>query len=320
VVSAAPGELPAKLLMQFQSRDGTLNFQLVSFSIADPDNAADAPIFSWRETEVLEPLPEKPPIVETPDQVITSGIKYTAAELQVMVNEAAIAARDLELQYKKAMLEYQQAEKELSNGSIYSQISGKVSGVIAPEEAKNYGQPVLAVTAGGGYFIEGVISEFQLNKLQIGQEIVVYSWQTGTECTGTIREISEFPASGGYYYGGGNNNNISLYPFTVFVDESAGLMQGEYVSLRLSNAVSESGFYLENMFLRKENGRSYVYLRGEDGRLEKRYVTTGKSVWGSYTQVYDGVTMEDFVAFPYGDAVVDGAPTQESNASEFYGW
>ena len=71
-------------------------------------------------------------------------------------------------------------------------------------------------------------------------------------------------------------------------------------------------------FLRTEGGRSYVYLRGEDGLLEKRYVTTGKSLWGSYTEILDGITEEDFLAFPYGKHVTEGAQTVEAEIRALY--
>ena len=82
----------------------------------------------------------------------------------------------------------------------------------------------------------------------------------------------------------------------------------------------ESGIYLENPFLRTEQGKSYVYLRGEDGLLEKRYVTTGRSLWGNYTEILDGLTAEDFVAFPYGKHVKAGAQTLESDISALYSY
>ena len=102
------------------------------------------------------------------------------------------------------------------------------------------------------------------------------------------------------------------------MDESADLQPGSYVSIMFSPGSSEQGVYLENPFLRTEGGRSYVYLRGEDGRLEKRYVTTGKSLWGSYTEILDGITAEDFIAFPYGKNVKEGAQTVEADIQALY--
>ena len=82
---------------------------------------------------------------------------------------------------------------------------------------------------------------------------------------------------------------------------------------------SQNGIYLENPFLRTEGGRTYGYVRGEDGKLEQRFVTTGKSLWGSYTEVLSGLSEEDYIAFPYGKNVKAGAPTQEGDMSNLYG-
>ena len=51
----------------------------------------------------------------------------------------------------------------------------------------------------------------------------------------------------------------------------------------------------------------------------RRY-PTGKSLWGSYTEIRSGLTEDDFVAFPYGKNVKPGAATQESDLSALYGY
>ena len=84
-------------------------------------------------------------------------------------------------------------------------------------------------------------------------------------------------------------------------------------------ADAQHGVYLENPFIRTEGGRSYVYVRGEDGLLEQRFVTTGKSLWGSYMEILEGLSEEDLVAFPYGKNVKPGAETVESDLSVLYG-
>ena len=72
------------------------------------------------------------------------------------------------------------------------------------------------------------------------------------------------------------------------------------------------------MFIRTENGKSYVMVRDDSGKLEKRWVQTGRNLWGSYTQIRGGLTVDDFVAFPYGRNVTEGANTTESTRDKFY--
>ena len=85
-----------------------------------------------------------------------------------------------------------------------------------------------------------------------------------------------------------------------------------------TRAHDEGRVYLENAFIRQEQGRHYVYLRGADGKLEKRYVSVGKSLWGSYKQILSGITEEDMLAFPYGKNLKEGADTLESDLSALY--
>ena len=166
--------------------------------------------------------------------------------------------------------------------------------------------------------MEGTVSELEKEKLQIGQEVTVNDWNTGMQYTGTVQSVGDFPAADGNWNGMGNPN-ASYYPFSVFIDGSADLQSGSYVSVMYSTAANEQGIYLENPFLRTEQGKTYVYVRGADGKLEKRFVTTGKSLWGSYTEVLDGLTAEDYIAFPYGKTVAEGAATVESDLSALYG-
>ena len=72
------------------------------------------------------------------------------------------------------------------------------------------------------------------------------------------------------------------------------------------------------MFIRTENGKSYVLVRGDHDRLEKRWVQTGRNLWGSYTQIRGGLTVDDFVAFPYGRDVTEGAGTTEATRDQLY--
>ena len=99
------------------------------------------------------------------------------------------------------------------------------------------------------------------------------------------------------------------------------MQEGEYAEVSYS-AVDETdnSFYLENMFIRKENGQPYVYVESADGLLEKRMIQTGKGLWGSFTQIKDGLSTEDYIAFPYGKDVKPGAKTNEAAIDELYAY
>ena len=245
---------------------------------------------------------------------------YTKEELLRMQNDKLREIQEADTSIKMAELDLRKKQTEASDGSVYSQLDGVVKTVRSPGDAAANNEAVVEVSAGGGYYVTGTVSELQLDTVKVGQTVTISSRMNGSTCTGEIVEISTYPADNASSWGGGNPN-VSYYPFKVFVSEDQQLQEGESVSISYQ-AVSDSdgnSLYLENMYVRTENGKSYVMVRGENGRLEQRWVQTGKVVWDSYTQIRGGLTQEDYVAFPYGRDVVSGAKTEESTVAVQYG-
>ena len=253
--------------------------------------------------------------VELPE--IDFGSGYTAAQIYQMRLQQEKTIKDTEFKIKVAEAEYKIMEREISDGNVYAELDGKVVSCLTEEEAKSQNQPVLKVSGGGGFTITGAVSELLKDQLTIGQEVTISDWNSGMSYVGSITSVGDFPTSNNFYSGMGNTN-VSYYPFTVFVDESADLREGDYVDMQFSTAGAQNGIYLQNPFLRTEKGRSYVLVMGEDGRLEQRFVTTGKSLWGSYTEILDGLTVDDRVAFPYGKNVKPGAKAVDGDISDLY--
>ena len=249
---------------------------------------------------------------------IDFGSGFTAAQIAQMRNEQEKKIRDLEFSIKMAEANYKIALTETGDGKVYSEIDGTVVSLLTEEEAKLTYQPILKVSGGGGFYVQGSVSELEKDNMQIGQEVTVNDWNTGMTYTGMVQSVGDFPASNNHWSGMGNPN-ASYYPFMVFIEETADLQEGSYVSVMYSTATNEHGIYLQNPFLRTEQGKSYVYVMGQDGKLEQRFVTTGKALWGSYMEILSGLSEEDLVAFPYGKNVKPGAAAQEGDMSDLYG-
>jgi len=247
------------------------------------------------------------------------GSGYTAAQLAQMRAEQEKTIKETKFKIKMAEADYKIMQTEMSDGNVYAEFDGKVVSVLSEDEAKTQNQPVIKVSGGGGFYIQGSVSELEKDKMQIGQEVTVNDWNTGMTYTGKIVSMGDFPTNSDGWNGSGNPN-VSYYPFTVFVDETADLQAGMYVNIQYSSAESENGIYLENPFIRTENGQSYVCVQGAGGKLEKRFVTTGKALWGSYTEIRSGLTVDDLIAFPYGKNLKEGAPTVESDVSDLYSY
>lgn len=247
----------------------------------------------------------------------------TQLDLNKAILEKAQAVKEQEVNLKVAKLKLDKKLAELGDGNVYAEFDGTVKTVRDPGEAYNNSEAVVELSGGGGYYVTGTLSEMDLGSVQVGDSVSISSWMTGAACEGTIVSIDDYPTSNGNNWGDGNRN-VSYYPFKVFVTEDANLQPNDYVDIQYQKDTSaeESGssLYLQSMFIRTDNGKSYVMARGEDGRLEQRWVQTGRDLWGSYTQIRGGLTVDDYVAFPYGRDVVEGAHTQEATTDQLYNY
>ena len=263
-------------------------------------------------------LPEEQKVeVALPE--IFPGAMYTEEQLLDMEKQLYATIKEQKEKLKLAESEYNIVQRELGDGNVYAQIDGKVVSLLTEEEARERKQPFVKVSGGGGFYIEGSVSELEKAALKIGQEVTVNDWNTGNMYTGEVVSIGDFPTENDNWNGMGNPT-ASYYPFKAFVSEEADLEAGSHVSMSYSAAAAENGIYLEKPFVRTEKGSSYVYVRDADGKLEKRTVRVGKVLWGSYYEILSGLSEEDYLAFPYGKNVKQGADTVESDLSVLYGY
>lgn len=241
-------------------------------------------------------------------------------DLAKAIVDKAQEVKEKEVNQKLAKLSLDKKIKELGDGNVYAEFDGTVKAVRNADEAYNNSEAVIELSGGGGYYVTGTLSEMELGSVKVGDTVSISSWMTGAACEGTIVSIDDYPTTSGNSWGDGNSN-VSYYPFKVFVEEDAGLQANDYVDIQYQKAGTQeqgNSLYLQSWFIRTDNGKSYVMARNEDGRLEQRWVQTGRDLWGSYTQIRGGLTTDDYVAFPYGRDVVEGARTVEAAADELY--
>ena len=265
-----------------------------------------------------DPFMDAAPDPEDMGPQIEFNSGYTAAQIAQLRKDQEKKIKELEFSVKMVETEYKIMQLEMRDGNIYAEIDGEVVSLLTEEEAKSTQQPIVKVSGGGGFYVEGYVNELEKEKMTIGQEVTINDWNTGMTYVATVSSIGDFPTRDNQFTGMGNPN-ASYYPFKVFVDETADLQAGRYVSVMFSAAQGDHGVYLENPFLRTENGRTYVLVLGADGTLEQQFVTTGKSLWGRYTEILSGVTPEDFIAFPYGKNIKPGVKAVEGDLSNLYG-
>ena len=277
------------------------------------------PGIEWQDPEVTtDEIRELQKELEELQKLLEES--YPKEELIKMIRDKYKEIAQMDTSIKLAKVNLEKVKKEVGSDTVYSELEGTVKAVRDPNSGDfTDSEAVVEVSGGGGYYIDGALSELELGTVSVGGTVQVNSWMTGASCEGEIVEISDYPTDNANSWSDGNSN-VSYYPFKVFVSEEVNLQEGDWVEMSYQNTAGDDGntMYLESMFIRSENGKSYVMARGENGKLEKRWVQTGRNLWGSYTQIRGGLTVDDFVAFPYGRDVAEGAGTTEATPDKLY--
>lgn len=248
-----------------------------------------------------------------------NGPAYTQEEIKQLVAEKELEIAKLNTERKQAELDMTKLQKQIDASVVTSSVNGIVKTAVDPSEENSgleSGSPFIVVQSEEGLYLTGTISELQLETVKIGQTITANSYMSGGTFNAEITEISNYPTDNNMSYS--ENSNVSYYPFKAYIENADGLTNGEYVDLMMdtdSAGAEDNALYILKAYIRQDDdGTSYVYVRDENERLKKQTVVTGKSIYNSYIEIKSGLTMDDYIAFPYGKNLKDGVKTKEGSS------
>lgn len=250
-----------------------------------------------------------------------SGTTLTRDEaIKIQRNRIASLKIDIE----ESDLKIKKLERKMENREIYSKLDGTIAYIGDPVTGSTSQDAFLKVKSKEGYYVQGQVGELLLDKVKEGTILKCSSYDSG-EFNAEVIDVSDYPvdSDGNMFYMGDGNPNVSYYNFTATIpDKSVQVGEDSWLNIMLSEEVSDTSLLIiSKAFVRTENGTSYVYKKDKDGKLKKQIVTVGASVDGGYNiMIKDGLTVEDYVAFPYGDDVKDGAKTKDATLEEMYGF
>lgn len=251
----------------------------------------------------------------TPGDSIIGG--YSKEELNKAIGEKEREIATASLDIREADLKIKKVEQKLQDETIRSTINGVVKKVGDPLKGEINGEPFIVVESSGGVYIKGYLSEDMLGKVKPGQVVSGMAYESMMPFQAEVKEVSPYPADDYAMY---NNREVTYYPFTAFIQDSTGLKDREMVTMDLPQEDGAiSGIFLSKEYVRSKDGEDYVLKEGKNGKLVKQPVRTGRTFYGSLIEIKEGVTKEDYVAFPYGKKVKEGAKAKKSTLAELYG-
>ncbi|GAB6098396.1 hypothetical protein JCM16358_02750 [Halanaerocella petrolearia] len=232
------------------------------------------------------------------NQYISAESNYQAAkeELKMAKNgptKEQIAAQKAQVKQTKTSLNT--AKLNLAKTEITAPIAGVIAEVNIEEgETVSAQQPVVSIIDLNPVEIKTYISEQNINKLDIGQEVSINFSALDKELTGKIKTIS--PAL---------DTSKKKFPVEIRVDNSSQLIKsGMYATVKLKTDVSSGKIVLSKKSIIQEDGTEYVYI-AQNGRAVKKEVTTGLATKEKVV-ILAGVSLGDQVITEGSEQVTDG--------------
>ena len=276
-----------------------------------------------KQTTPLEDIPTtEAPIIATdsdapkPDEIPDVDVPPTREELKNQIAQKEQEIKSMQTQYEIAQVKLQMEELQNSTGEVLANFDGVVKSVTTADEAASSGNPVLVVSAADGYLVESQIGELAMSTVRVGDTVSMYCYDTGMNYDGTITEISTFPADGYTNY---NSKVETYYPIKIALNDATDISQNMYMEITLNSGSEDTsgGFYLSKAFMKQE-GSNYYVMKDVDGRLKKTYIKVGNKTSGDAVLVLGGLTMQDYIAFPYLDEAVEGVKTVQKTTDDLY--
>ena len=242
-------------------------------------------------------------------------LQYT---IQIQSMQVDLKEAELNLQAKEK--EVAQSESVLENADVKSPVTGRVT-TISEQGTDSYGNPLpyITIQQAGSYRIKGTLSELQRGGIMEGSRMKICSrTDPSIFWMGTVTLVDyESPSQedpNAMYYGNSADSMTasSKYPFYVELDSIDGLLLGQHVYLEvdLGEENAPAGPSISGAFLcYGEDGSIYVWIE-RNGKLAKQTVVTGDMNFMRNTvEILEGLTEEDYIAFPDPEICVEGAPT-----------
>lgn len=235
-----------------------------------------------------------------PEPTVPESKSYSAEEIAQNIAEIKNSIARDQITVKQKEIDYQKAEKAANDGTVTTSCKGTITTLNDLNTIAN-GDVFMTVTSETGFVLETAISEYDLETVTKGSALSVYSYSTGETAEATITYISE-TVTNSY---SSSIPNTSYYTVRATLPSDVNMSVDDWVEITLPAKASDT-FYIPVMYVRKEGGKSYVY-KAVDGKLQKQFISTGKTLYGYEVEVKDGLSEDDYIAFPYGKNVKDGA-------------
>lgn len=219
---------------------------------------------------------------------------------------------ELEYQNRVSNLDYQETEIQINDIEEKHKelvVTSPIAGIIKEinEDVttnSNVQEPYIYIVSADPYVISGTITEYDFNFLEVGQSVQVKPKSLPDKTLqGKIHSISNLPIKNSEEIST-NTENVTLYPFTVVLNDDLKELQiGYHVSLEMDIQAETPTLVIPEESVKIEDGKSFVFTV-DKGVAHKKEVVTGAS-HGNLKEIVSGLKEGETVVTNNIDQLVD---------------
>lgn len=225
--------------------------------------------------------------------------------------------------------EIDKLKHSLDNADVLSETEGVIKEINITPKTDSTGQPApfISILSTGEYRVKGTVTELNIQSLSTGMPVTVHSridpdqtWAGTLESIDYENKVQDNNPMM-YSMDGSSANQSSKYNFYVTLSHLDGLILGQHVYIETGETQSaqKSGLFLPAFYLVRDDSGSYVWVKNEAGKLEKRKVLLGDyDTENDQYEITEGLSLLDCIAMPT-DALLPGMPTTQDNTGQVPG-
>lgn len=212
---------------------------------------------------------------------VTNGVK---TDVEKAILEAEREASKLEAKLAKYESQLSRISDKISETTVNSEVEGQVVAI-----NKDMQNPIITI-ASNTLAVEGELTESQMKKVAVDQQVKMYSSLHKQGYEGNIQQIVSYPK------GNPSVDKETKYPFMVGIsDADEQLLPGAKLSMKIIVNEVKDVPIVPTKSTFKTGKKMYVYQLNEKGFVEKMKITPGLSFAGNQ-EVIKGVKEGNLIA------------------------
>ena len=282
------------------SKDETTNTNGTDSNITDPTGSANSSKLQKSSLKTIAVSDSANPTIPT------AGM--TQKEKDDAIKETNDKIKNLKSSILEEELNIKKLKQQISDTTVKTAVPGIVKFIGEITNPSTDGKPFLTIGSTEGSTVTGYMSENDIIKAKIGDQVNINDYMSAANSVATITELNYYPATD-HNTDGSTTQALSYYQFKAYLETSDGFTLNDDVEITKVVENSDNIIVLQRIYVRNDDKGNYIMIDNGKGKLKKQTVSVKATGDAESIQITKGLKGNEKIAFPYGKTAIAGNKT-----------